>query len=682
MTTGLQTSHIAMYLALTPDQFLRTSDTPVFREFMNEEINKINTRETITATKELCALVYRTLLSHDDKRNEIIPLYSLVSLCAVIGNNNRAMVNALSSIFYSKKMGTNIATGNEIIHCTQQIQQYNTTLCTMGYDLSRTVLVAPVQVNSQPLKEKKVVIITKSGALVSKKHSHSKQAADSQPQTSSNSTGVENITISEESMNAVLNFAESIIHQCRVIESFISIVYDNEDSQPRTTQTSSSSSSLSLSSSSSSSSRAVVNREQRSDRNPVKDIDKTFLSELVLLYESIIPTAKQIANRISDKIASVVAGNQSIDPVIDLQHQQRWMIDTQRKVLQNLNVASKIILEVFMRIIRRLLYSPMPTKTATAMAPSSIDEQTQPFGYASIFPIKDSILTELDIAKINWGEELPLLPVYVERAISRVTQTVTVSGTQPTSPTSTSSFVVSSQHAGSLITDVCKVMEDEIKHFIQRVYVSDHDDEVDKVDYIFHALKSNHPGFLIEKSTQRPAPSCNNIAGSPATAALAVNSASSSSSEQSSSGAISELKAIFPDYGDAFLIACLRAFDGNNERTVDALLNENLPPNLVSMNRSLQSAWIGKGGEHGGVVVGKTGKSELKYELKRDESLIQKQKARIREEEKQQQLVSDLFEREYNDDYDDQVSTLLQQQHTDTMQGVTVLLCFYNCGYG
>ena len=264
----------------------------------------------------------------------------------------------------------------------------------MGYDLSRTVLVAPVQVNSQPLKEKKVVTITKSGALVSKKHSHSKQAADSQPQTSSNSTGVENITISEESMNAVLNFAESIIHQCRVIESFISIVYDNEDSQPRTTQTSSSSLSLS---SSSSSSRAVVNREERSDRNPVKDIDKTFLSELALLYESvrknemlllirllilvlfdpehvlyccivlycivlycivlqIIPTAKQIANRISDKIASVVAGNQSIDPVIDLQHQQRWMIDTQRKVLRNLNVASKIILEVLFQFCHCIFF--------------------------------------------------------------------------------------------------------------------------------------------------------------------------------------------------------------------------------------------------------------------------------------------------------------------------------------
>jgi formate dehydrogenase maturation protein FdhE len=37
------------------------------------------------------------------------------------------------------------------------------------------------------------------------------------------------------------------------------------------------------------------------------------------------------------------------------------------------------------------------------------------------------------------------------------------------------------------------------------------------------------------------------------------------------------LKSVFPDYGEGFLLACYNSFDNSLERTIDALLTDNLP---------------------------------------------------------------------------------------------------------
>ena len=48
------------------------------------------------------------------------------------------------------------------------------------------------------------------------------------------------------------------------------------------------------------------------------------------------------------------------------------------------------------------------------------------------------------------------------------------------------------------------------------------------------------------------------------------------------------LQALFPDHGDGFCYACLDAFQWDVERTIDALLTDNLPPALTNLNRAMR----------------------------------------------------------------------------------------------
>jgi CUE domain len=43
---------------------------------------------------------------------------------------------------------------------------------------------------------------------------------------------------------------------------------------------------------------------------------------------------------------------------------------------------------------------------------------------------------------------------------------------------------------------------------------------------------------------------------------------------------------ILPHLGDGFVEACLAAYDWDVERTVSAILNNDLPPELATMNQS------------------------------------------------------------------------------------------------
>ncbi|KAI7685440.1 hypothetical protein SSS_04611 [Sarcoptes scabiei] len=53
-------------------------------------------------------------------------------------------------------------------------------------------------------------------------------------------------------------------------------------------------------------------------------------------------------------------------------------------------------------------------------------------------------------------------------------------------------------------------------------------------------------------------------------------------------GKISMIKDLFQDLGDGFILKCLQYFDLNAERVIDAILENNLPEELVSLNRQLK----------------------------------------------------------------------------------------------
>jgi hypothetical protein len=59
----------------------------------------------------------------------------------------------------------------------------------------------------------------------------------------------------------------------------------------------------------------------------------------------------------------------------------------------------------------------------------------------------------------------------------------------------------------------------------------------------------------------------------------------------------------------------LQSYDGSVERTIDALLTDNLPLQLMKIDRSLKAVWKGKGGPAGGKQVGKIGTCYLQYKL-------------------------------------------------------------------
>ena len=49
---------------------------------------------------------------------------------------------------------------------------------------------------------------------------------------------------------------------------------------------------------------------------------------------------------------------------------------------------------------------------------------------------------------------------------------------------------------------------------------------------------------------------------------------------------ISQVTEILPHLGDGFVEECLSAFDWDVERTVAAILNDNLPLSVATMNQS------------------------------------------------------------------------------------------------
>jgi hypothetical protein len=96
--------------------------------------------------------------------------------------------------------------------------------------------------------------------------------------------------------------------------------------------------------------------------------------------------------------------------------------------------------------------------------------------------------------------------------------------------------------------------------------------------------------------------------------------------------------------GEGYAEACLQLMGWSVESVVGALLDGNPPPQLATVPRSLAKAWKGKRGDN-----------DVAYE--RDEEAAQISAERLREAERREEMEAfalEMFNREYDDDYDDQ----------------------------
>lgn len=205
---------------------------------------------------------------------------------------------------------------------------------------------------------------------------------------------------------------------------------------------------------------------------------------------------------------------------------------------------------------------------------------------------------------------------------------------------------------GALLTDYAKVYGAAHLEYMVRCSLG-RDADAERVSYVLSSLKGTE-SLLEEPGQQLPAmPTMPEMSASTG-AAVSTASAQTNLAEN-----ISNVKAIFPELGEGFIEACISAYKGNMEELIDALLTNNLQPKLLVLDRSLQKVWIGKGGSASKETVSLDAKSRdarVVYKAVEDEAFKQVQLERVRKMEAQQAFDHMLLSREYNDDYDDQVS--------------------------
>lgn len=171
-----------------------------------------------------------------------------------------------------------------------------------------------------------------------------------------------------------------------------------------------------------------------------------------------------------------------------------------------------------------------------------------------------------------------------------------------------------------------------------------------------------------------------------ATASTALDTTSTAGNLQDK---IRMIKDMFPDLGTAFIEACLRFYNENDSEVIDALLQDNLNPKLSVLDRSIEAIWFGKNrtdstfgariqGTSSAIGGGKESASSggetvdiLAYRQNQD--FVETQKAYVRKMEAQRLEDARIIRREYDDDYDDQVSVAFHC----TLRSMLVYLRFF-----
>lgn len=134
---------------------------------------------------------------------------------------------------------------------------------------------------------------------------------------------------------------------------------------------------------------------------------------------------------------------------------------------------------------------------------------------------------------------------------------------------------------------------------------------------------------------------------------------------------IGQLKDMFPDLGAAFLEACLRFYNEQDNEVLDALLNDNLHPRLASLDRTMETfPTSSTSGSNSNISSGSVPKKPSANETvdifahRQDPNFVAQQIAFARQREALQAADASLLRREYNDDYDDQYDDLISKKDT------------------
>lgn len=177
-------------------------------------------------------------------------------------------------------------------------------------------------------------------------------------------------------------------------------------------------------------------------------------------------------------------------------------------------------------------------------------------------------------------------------------------------------------------------------------------------------------GFLRTKSVAEAKKSSSSNISSKKSVKIEVNPIVLSESEIDKQ--VMDLKSIFPDYGKAFILACLKSFHYNFEQTVDALITNDVPAHLQRMDRQVGSIFhvayylilysISNKRKAEIVTIGKSSLKLSNTKQQHDE-FLKNQKARLnmleKEEIENKRVISEYLFDEYNDDYDDQYDDIV-----------------------
>ena len=200
----------------------------------------------------------------------------------------------------------------------------------------------------------------------------------------------------------------------------------------------------------------------------------------------------------------------------------------------------------------------------------------------------------------------------------------------------------SEKHTGALVKDLLAVYRPQLERLISS-------NDISYVEYLFDSFQSTE-GFLRKKVISST--KLNKVSKEAAPAAASAE-AQVSIEEQ-----VETIKSIFNTYGDQFIISCLLYFDNDSSRVINALLEDNLPPQLANLDRSVQRVWIGKGGGKDNFInrySNENSNNINQIAMKQNEQRYKQiEKERIRALERQEENDKLLISREYGDDYDDQ----------------------------
>lgn len=231
----------------------------------------------------------------------------------------------------------------------------------------------------------------------------------------------------------------------------------------------------------------------------------------------------------------------------------------------------------------------------------------------------------------------------------------------------------SSGMQGSFISDFIllygnKDLESIVRHSFGGDLIDVHCNE-GEYDYILESFKVKESLLQVEHSS-KPKQRGDNI-----TAALGSQYNEPAVPTLTREQSVAAIRGVVPDLGEGFVEACLDIYNGNVEQVIDALFADNLHPALKALDRRMQKVWIGKQDrepeflQKPGHPSSSSSSSSAASASASSSSSRSITKERVRLMERKQEWDSYILSKEYDDDYDDQVTltTIISLQHTITL---------------